>query len=339
MPIMNHKTVQMAHGSGGKMMAELIDKIFLNCFDNPILNKMEDQALLPSGNGELVFTTDSFVVDPLFFPGGNIGDLAVHGTVNDLCMSGAKPAYLSAAFIIEEGFPMEDLHRVASSMKQAADRANVQIVTGDTKVVNTGSCDKLFINTSGIGFLPAGIDISASNVKPGDCLILSGTLADHGMAIMTQRESFRFQSDLLSDSAALNGLVDAMLGVTSDIHAMRDPTRGGLAATLNEFASASGVHIQLDEAAIPVKPHVRAVCEILGIDPLHVANEGKLVAAVPGEKAAKVLKAMKKHPKGKDAAIIGRACSSSDAIVTAQTLLGTERVIDLPAGEILPRIC
>ena len=339
MPKLDHDTVQMAHGSGGKMMSELIDKVFMTCFGNEILEKMEDQARLPSSEGELVFTTDSFVVDPIFFPGGNIGDLAVHGTVNDLCMSGAKPMYLSVAFIIEEGFPIVDLFTIATSMREAADHANVLIVTGDTKVVNSGSCDKVFINTSGIGFLPKNVNISASNVQPGDSIIISGTVADHGMAIMTQRENLSFQSEIESDSAALNGLVDVMLDVTKDIHAMRDPTRGGVAATLNEFAKSSGVHIQMIETALPVRPNVQATCEILGIDPLHVANEGKLIAAVPGGVAEEVLAAMRQHELGLEAAIIGTVVGKSEGIVTVRTLVGAERVIDLPMGEILPRIC
>jgi hydrogenase expression/formation protein HypE len=339
-PKLDHDTVQLAHGSGGKLMGDLIEHVFRAQFNNEILDQMEDQArIVPPPGQDLVFTTDSFVVHPLFFPGGNIGDLAVHGTVNDLCMSGAVPAYLSVGFIIEEGLPIDDLLRIVQSMKNAADAAGVQIVTGDTKVVNKGSCDKVFINTSGIGFLAGDLKISASKLKAGDAIIVSGTLADHGMAIMTQRENLSFQSDVVSDSAALNSLVDVMLKVSSEIHAMRDPTRGGLAATLNEFAVMSGMHIQLDDSAVPVRPNVRACCEILGIDPMHVANEGKLVAAVAPEVAEDMVRAMRAHPLGKDAAVIGTVSDDRKGLVSVKTILGTERVIDLPMGEILPRIC
>jgi len=340
MPKLDHDTIQMAHGSGGRLMGELIEQVFVSNFKNEVLDRMEDQARLSFEPGaDLVYTTDSFVVDPIFFPGGNIGDLAVHGTVNDVCMSGAKPLFLSAAFILEEGFPIHDLMRVVQAMKLAAESAGVRIVTGDTKVVNKGTCDKVFINTSGIGRLEPDLKLSVSNVQPGDVIILSGTVADHGMAIMTQRENLQFQNEILSDSAALNGLVESMLDVTREIHAMRDPTRGGVATTLNEFATASGVHIQLDDDAIPMRPDVKACCEILGVDPLFVANEGKLIAAVPEAVADRVLEAMRRHPKGKDSAIIGRVRGDRSGLVTSRTILGTERVIDIPMGEILPRIC
>jgi len=338
-PIMSHDTVQLAHGAGGRLSAELIKKIFVPRFTNATLEKMEDQAVLPQPGGRVAFTTDTFVVDPIFFPGGDIGDLAINGTVNDVCMSGAKPLYLSVGFILEEGLPFETLHRITLSMEEAAKKAGIQIVTGDTKVVNRGSCDKLFINTSGIGVLDPKIDISAANLRPGDKVIVSGTLADHGMAVMTTREGLSFQSTVRSDTASLNGLVADMLQVSTDIHAMRDPTRGGLATTLNEFAKTSGVGIKLDEAAIPVKPEVQGACEVLGIDPLYVANEGKLVVVVPGEIADDMLASMQANELGKDAAIIGEVTAEHAGMVYLTTGLGGTRIVDMPIGEQLPRIC
>ncbi|MBU0728612.1 MAG: hydrogenase expression/formation protein HypE [Proteobacteria bacterium] len=339
MPIINHQRVQLSHGSGGRMSAELIDKLFLPRFGNPILNRLEDQATLDIGPGRLAFTTDSFVVDPIFFPGGDIGDLAINGTVNDIAVSGAKPLFLSAAFILEEGLPMLDLHRILVSMEIAAKNAGVVIVTGDTKVVNIGSCDKIFINTTGIGMIPEGTMISAASLKPGDAIIVSGTLGDHGMAIMTSRKGLSFQSRILSDTAPLNHLVDAMLAVSKNIHALRDPTRGGVAATLNEWAKASNLGIVIDEEKIPVREEVRAACEILGIDPLYVANEGKLVAAVPEEWAERIISSMKSHPQGKNSAIIGRVVEDHRGMVTIRTALRVERIVDMPLGEQLPRIC
>ncbi len=338
-PILTHDTVQLAHGAGGKLSNEMIEKIFLPRFLNATLEKMEDQAILHNPGGRIAFSTDTFVVDPIFFPGGDIGDLAINGTVNDICMSGAVPKYLSVGFILEEGLPFETLHRIVLSMEKAARTAGVQIVTGDTKVVNRGSCDKLFINTSGFGFVADNVHISASNLKIGDKIILSGTLADHGMAVMTSREGLSFQSVVSSDTAGLNHLVAEMLKVTPNIHAMRDPTRGGLATTLNEFAESSKVGIQLYGNNIPVKDNVRGACEILGIDPLYVANEGKLVAIVAPDIAEEMLRAMKNNTLGKDAVIIGEVTDRHPGIVALRTSLGANRIVDMPVGEQLPRIC
>ncbi|MEA3288441.1 MAG: hydrogenase expression/formation protein HypE [Candidatus Marinimicrobia bacterium] len=338
-PILTHDTVQMAHGAGGKLSSEMIEKIFLPRFTNTTLEKMEDQAILDNPGGRIAFSTDTFVVDPIFFPGGDIGDLAVNGTVNDVAMSGAQPKFLSVGFILEEGLSFEILHRIVLSMEKAAGLAGVQIVAGDTKVVNRGSCDKLFINTTGIGFVSDDVHISASKLRPGDKILLSGTLADHGMAVMTSREGLSFQSTVKSDTAGLNHLVNDMLAVSKDIHAMRDPTRGGLATSLNEFAVSSQVGIQLYNDSIPVKDNVRGACEILGIDPLYVANEGKLIAVVPPEIADKMLSAMQANPLGRDAVIIGEVIDKHPGIVALRTGLGANRIVDMPVGEQLPRIC
>lgn len=339
LPITDYDTVQLAHGSGGRMMGELIDKMIIDTFKNDVLIKMEDQATLPINTSNVVFTTDSFVVDPIFFPGGNIGELAVNGTVNDLCMNGAIPKYISVAFILEEGLPLEDLHKIILSIKAAADKAGVQIVTGDTKVVNKGQCDKIFINTAGIGELQDALKISAANLQTGDKIIVSGTIADHGMAIMTSREGLSFESTIESDTAALNELVKIITDISTNIHAMRDPTRGGVAATLNEFAKQSQLGIKLFADKLPIKENVRGACEILGIDPLFVANEGKLISVVGKEDAENVLREMKKHPLGKDAEIIGEVVSDHAGIVVKETILGVEQIVDLPLGEQLPRIC
>ena len=339
LPIMEDETIQLAHGSGGRLSAELVSRFFLPRFGNETLNRLEDQAVVDFPRGRLALTTDSFVVDPLFFPGGDIGDLAINGTVNDVCMGGATPLYLAAAFIIEEGLPMATLHRILLSMEKAAKSAGVQIVTGDTKVVNRGCCDKLFITTTGVGRVPEGVNISAANLQTGDRIILSGTIADHGMAILTSREGLSFASRVQSDTAALNGLVARMLQASPAIHAMRDPTRGGLATTLNEFATASGVGIVLKEATIPVRPEVRGACEVLGIDPMYVANEGKLVAVVPGEAADTVVAAMRSHPLGREATIIGEVVAENRGMVVMGNALGAQRIVDMPVGEQLPRIC
>ncbi|MBU4230609.1 MAG: hydrogenase expression/formation protein HypE [Proteobacteria bacterium] len=336
---MEYETIQLAHGSGGRLSAELVSRFFLPRFGNETLNRLEDQAVVDFPQGRLALTTDSFVVDPLFFPGGDIGDLAINGTVNDVCMSGATPRYLAAAFIIEEGLPMATLHRILLSMEKAAKSAGVQIVTGDTKVVNRGCCDKLFITTTGVGLVPAGVNISAANLKAGDKVILSGTIADHGMAILTSREGLSFASRVQSDTAALNGLVARMLQASPAIHAMRDPTRGGIATTLNEFTAASRVGIVLEEAAIPVRPEVRGACEVLGIDPMYVANEGKLVAVVPAEVADQMVAAMRSHPLGREAAIIGEVAAENRGMVVMRNALGAQRIVDMPVGEQLPRIC
>jgi hydrogenase expression/formation protein HypE len=338
-PITNHTTVQMAHGAGGRLSAELTEKFFLPRFKNDTLNNLEDQAILSVKAGRLAFSTDSFVVDPIFFPGGNIGDLAINGTVNDVAMSGAVPRYISVGFILEEGLELEMLHRVLLSMEEAAKNAGVTVVTGDTKVVEKGHCDKLFINTSGIGTIPDGINMSCKNLKPGDKILLSGTLADHGMAIMSTRKGLSFQSQLKSDTAALNGLVEAMLKITPEIHALRDPTRGGLATTLNELAKSSTVGITIHEEVIPVRPEVQGACEVLGIDPMYVANEGKCVAVVPAGQAQSVLEAMQGHPCGADACLIGEVTDKNPGMVVMKTMLGATRIIDMPLGEQLPRIC
>ncbi|WP_456408480.1 hydrogenase expression/formation protein HypE [Caldithrix abyssi] len=339
LPKTDYQTIQMAHGAGGRLSADLIDKVFLPVFGNPMLNDLEDQARLQFNGQRLAFTTDSFVVSPIFFPGGNIGELAVNGTVNDLCMSGAIPKVLSVGFILEEGLPISDLHEILVAMRRALDKAGVQIVTGDTKVVNKGSCDKIFINTSGVGVIPDGVNISAKNIRPGDKIILSGTIADHGMAILSVREGLSFESTIESDTASLNRLVEAMLKVSKQIRAMRDPTRGGLATTLNELARSSGVGFKLEEQQIPIKQDVRSACEILGIDPLYVANEGKLVAVVPDEVAESMLEAMHRVPEGKDAVIIGQAVEEHAGRVVMKNIYGVERIIDMPVGEQLPRIC
>ena len=339
LPILDYDTIQLAHGAGGKLSADLIDKIFLPCFGNETLDKLEDQATLANPNGRLAFTTDSFVVSPLFFSGGNIGELAINGTINDICMSGAVPKYLSCGFILEEGLSIEDLHKIVISMKQAADKSGVQIVTGDTKVVDHGSCDKLFINTSGIGIIPDSINLGIPKIEIGDKIILSGTIADHGMAVMTTREGLSFQTQITSDTAALNGLVRDMLNVSTEVHAMRDPTRGGVATTLNEMAKSSKKGIQIYEDRIPVRDDVRGACEILGIDPLYVANEGKLIAFVKSDIADIILKAMQNNEFGKEASIIGEVVADHIGKVAMKTPLDINRIIDMPIGEQLPRIC
>lgn len=336
--------ITLAHGSGGKAMRDLIDDIFVKNFDNPTLSQLEDQAsfdlasLMKQGD-RLAFTTDSYVVDPLFFPGGDIGELAINGTVNDLAMSGAKPLYLSCSVILEEGLAVETLRRVAESMRTSAKKAGVQIVTGDTKVVHRGAADKLFINTSGIGVIPIGVNISAHNIQPGDAVIINGELGNHGTAILIARGELALESDIESDCQPLNGLVETILNVCPDIHAMRDATRGGLATVLNEFALSSGVGIRLDEQSIPVREEVNGVCEILGLDPLYLANEGKFVVVVGRENADTVLSAMKSHPAGKDACIIGEVISSPPGVVLLKTVFGTERIVDMLVGDQLPRIC
>ncbi|MFQ6113317.1 MAG: hydrogenase expression/formation protein HypE [bacterium] len=340
LPISAHETVQLSHGSGGKTMNNLISKLFLWAFDNPYLNKLDDQAVFELNGQRLAFSTDSFVVDPIFFPGGDIGELAVNGTVNDICMSGARPLFLSAGFIIEEGFSLEELKKIVESMKAAAERAGVAVVTGDTKVVNKGKGDKVFINTAGIGLIDFDFEISANNLQPGDLLLLSGSIADHGMAILSRREGLSFESSIESDTTALNGLVEVILKAGgSSVHAMRDPTRGGLAATLNELAAASQVGIRIKENNLPIKAPVAGACEILGLDPLYVANEGKLVAAVARDKAETVLKAMLANPLGREAVIIGDVVSDKPGLVTMQTRIGGWRIVDMLVGEQLPRIC
>ena len=342
-PILEHKQIVLGHGSGGKLTADLIDKIFLPAFRNPVLDKLDDQAVVTINGARLAFTTDSFVVTPIFFPGGDIGRLAVHGTVNDLAMSGAQPLYLSAAFILEEGLPVDDLRRIVESMRSAAAEAGVQFVTGDTKVVDRGKGDQIFINTTGIGLVPSGINISADRARPGDVILLSGYIGDHGMAIMSRREGLEFEGAIESDCASLNGLVAAMLATPSSpadfIHCLRDPTRGGAATTLNEIAKRANVGMLLREIALPVRESVRGACEVLGLDPLYVANEGKLLAIVEPAMADAVLQQMRAHPLGRDAAIIGEVVADHPGMVLMKTEIGGTRVLDVMFGEQLPRIC
>jgi hydrogenase expression/formation protein HypE len=338
-PLPAKDTVLLGHGSGGKLSAELVRDLFLPAFDNPALSRLDDQAIVNVNGTRIAITTDSFVVKPLFFPGGDIGSLAVHGTVNDLAMGGALPLYLSAAFILEEGLPMATLRRVVTSLRRAATAAGVQVVTGDTKVVEKGSGDGLFINTTGIGIVADGIELSANGAKPGDKVLLSGPIGDHGIAILAQREGLEFETTIESDSAALHTLVANMLAATRELRCMRDPTRGGLSSTLNEIAEQSRVGIELQESAIPIREEVRGACELLGLDPLYVANEGKLVAIVAAQAADALLAAMRGHPLGRDAQIIGTVTSVNPGLVTMRTPLGTSRIVDMLAGDQLPRIC
>ena len=330
--------ILLAHGSGGKLAHELVEKSFLKALANPFLAKLDDSAVMDF-SGRLAFTTDSYVVSPIFFPGGDIGKLAVCGTVNDLAMSGAKPLYLSLAFIIEEGLPQDELNKIVDSVRKTAQEAEVEIVTGDTKVVNRGSADKLFINTAGIGIIPDGVDISGSRAKPGDKVILSGTIGDHGIAVLSQREGLSFSTQLESDCAPLGSLVAEMLGASPDIHCLRDPTRGGLATTLNELAKQSKVSIRIEEEKIPVREEVLAACEMLGFDPLYVANEGKLVAIVLAKDVDKILKAMRENHYGTGAAIIGEVKAEHPGRVLMKTCLGASRIVDMLVGDLLPRIC
>jgi hydrogenase expression/formation protein HypE len=333
-----NNTILLAHGSGGKLSHELVEKRFLPFLTNPILNKLDDSAIF-AASGRLAFTTDSYVVNPIFFPGGDIGKLAVCGTVNDLSMSGAKPLYLSLSAIMEEGLPLKKLDCIVQSIKAVTEEAEVNIITGDTKVVNRGQADKLFINTSGIGIIPEGVDISGANAQVGDKVILSGTIGDHGIAVMSQREGLRFSVPVKSDCAPLNKLVAQMLEASLNIHCLRDPTRGGLATTLNEFAQQSKVGIVIEEDEIPIKEGVKAACELLGFDPIYAANEGKLVAIVEPGDADKVLARMKQNNYGKDAAIIGEVTNVHPSRVIMKTKLGSSRVVDMLSGELLPRIC
>ncbi len=331
-------TILLAHGSGGKLSHELVEKKFLPFLANPALNKLDDSAVFEV-SGRLAFTTDGYVVNPIFFPGGDIGKLAVCGTVNDLAMNGAKPLYLSLSAIIEEGLLLRELERVVQSIEKAAEEAKVTIIAGDTKVVNRGQADKLFITTSGVGIVPPGVDISGANARAGDKILLSGTIGDHGIAIMSRREGLKFSMTLKSDCAPLNKLVAQMLEVSPRIHCLRDPTRGGLATTLNELAGQSNMGIVIEEAKIPVKEEVKAACELLGLDPIYVANEGKLVAIVDRADADKILVRMKKNRYGRDAAVIGEVTSKHPGKVVMKTRLGPSRIVDMLSGELLPRIC
>ena len=334
------KEILMAHGSGGRDMHQLVEGLIVPQLYNPLLAALEDQALLEIQGVRLAFTTDSFVVDPLFFPGGDIGQLAVNGTVNDLAMGGARPLYLSLALILEEGFPLADLDRVLQSVRAAADASGVQIVTGDTKVVHRNCADKLFVNTSGVGLVSEGVRITAAGAQPGDRVLLSGTLADHGMAVLSCREGFAFSSPILSDTAGLWPLVQAMLeAAPGAVHVLRDPTRGGLATTLNEIAARSRVGIRLQETAIPVQVPVQSACELLGLDPLYVANEGKLVAIVAPDAADALLAALRRQPLGREASMVGTVVAGPQGQVILETAVGGSRIVDMLSGDPLPRIC
>ncbi len=333
------KKIILGHGSGGKLSAELIEQMFLPAFTNEFLSPLGDQAVMNINGTRVAFTTDSYVVNPIFFPGGSIGDVAVNGTVNDLAVGGARPLYISAGMILEEGMPYEELERVVNDMKNACTRAGVLLVTGDTKVVEKGKGDKIFINTSGIGIIENGVEISYQRVQAGDKLIVNGPIGEHGIAIMSIREGLEFETEITSDTAPLNSLVQDMLQVSKNIHWMRDPTRGGLSSSLNELAKASNKGIVLHESEIPVPESVKAACEILGLDPLYVANEGKLLAVVPSGEANGIVDAMHKNPLGKDAKIIGEVVDEHHGYVLLKTSIGGKRVVDMLAGEQLPRIC
>jgi hydrogenase expression/formation protein HypE len=334
-----NKNILLGHGSGGKLMHELIEELFQPALLSSNGKVLNDAAVVQAGGARLAMTTDSFVVDPIFFPGGDIGAMAVFGTVNDLAVSGARPLFLSAAFILEEGLPIEDLARIVASMHCACTEAGVQLVTGDTKVVNRGKGDKVFINTTGIGVVERPIEISADRARPGDKILLNGTIAAHGVAIMLARDELEFARPILSDSAPLNGLVDDMLQVSLQIHCMRDLTRGGLSSALNEIAASSSVGVRIYEDCIPIQDEVKGACEILGLDPLHVANEGKLIAIVSAEDAEKVLVSMRQNSRGQESAIIGEVVADQPGRVFMKTTIGGFRIVDMLAGEQLPRIC
>ena len=339
LPLSGSDRILLGHGSGGTMTAELLARCFLPAFRNEFLDKRDDQAVIDLGKARVAFTTDSYVVTPLFFPGGDIGDLAVNGTVNDLAMAGAQALYLSAAFILEEGFPLVDLERIVASMHKAAESAGVLLVTGDTKVVERGKADGCFVTTSGLGLVTHDRSISADRARPGDVVILSGSIAEHGMAIMAARADLELETPVTSDTAALHRLVIDMLGTGADIHCLRDPTRGGVATALNEIAQQSGVGVVLDEAAITVREPVRGVCELLGLDPLYVANEGKLLAVVSRADAERVVTAMHGHPEGREARVVGEVVADSSRLVVLRTTVGGRRIVDMLQGEQLPRIC
>lgn len=339
LPILHHDAIVLGHGSGGKLTHQLIERLILPAFGNELLDPLHDGAVLPINGESVAFSTDSFVVSPIFFPGGDIGKLAVHGTVNDLAMCGAKPLYLSVALILEEGLPIADLQRVIASMREAAEEAGVLLVTGDTKVVDRGKGDQIFINTAGLGLIREGVAIHPKRARPGDKIIVSGEIAVHGIAIMSVRDGLEFETEIRSDTAPLNGLVETILKVCPDVHVLRDPTRGGLTSSLNEIAQQANVGILLDEAAIPISEEVKGACEILGLDPLHVANEGKLLAIVAADEASAVLAAMRGHRYGRAAAIIGEVVATHPGMVTMKTRIGGSRVVDMLAGDQLPRIC
>jgi hydrogenase expression/formation protein HypE len=339
LPITNYKQIVLAHGSGGKLSHQLIDKMILPQFRNELLEPLHDGAVFSLNGERVAFSTDSFVVSPIFFPGGDIGKLAVHGTVNDLAMCGARPVYLSAGFILEEGLPMEDFWRVVRSMHAAADGAGVQLVTGDTKVVDRGKADKIFINTSGIGAVPNEVNIHPARATAGDKIIISGPIAVHGIAIMSVREGLEFETEVASDTAPLHELVAAMVAAKIDIHVLRDPTRGGVTSALTEIAQTAKVGMLLNESSIPISEEVKGACEILGLDPLYVANEGKLLAIVATEDADRVLQVLRSHSLGRDAAVIGEVVNEHAGLVMMRTRVGGTRVVDMLSGEQLPRIC
>ncbi len=338
-PKFDHEKILLGHGSGGVLMHQLIENVFKKEFQNPLLGQNHDSTVVDISGSKLAVTTDSYVIHPLFFPGGDIGSLAVHGTVNDLAMSGAKPLYMSVAFILEEGFPIEDLKRIAESMRKAAEESGIQIIAGDTKVVDRGKGDGVFMNTTGIGIVEHALKISPRSVQPGDVIILSGDIGRHGSAIMAQREGLQFESTIESDSASLSDMVLPLFDQGVDVHCLRDLTRGGLATALNEIAQDSGFHITIEESAIRVDDQVRGACEILGLDPLYVANEGRCIVFVPAEQAEETLSILKKNPQGAQASMIGRVSETQDGRVTLKSTLGTVRIIDMLSGEQLPRIC
>ena len=340
LPLADYPTIVMGHGGGGKLGNELVEHLFLPAFRNPALENLGDAAVFEAGSARLALSTDSFVVQPLFFPGGSIGELAVNGTVNDLAVSGADPRYLSASFILEEGFPLAQLAAIVDAMAKAAATAGVQIVTGDTKVVERGHGDGCYITTAGVGVLRAGVHVGPNRTEPGDAVIVSGTIGDHGMAIMSVRESLEFESQIRSDCAALNGMIsEVLIAAGFGVHAMRDPTRGGLASTLNEIAHASNVGVAIDEASLPVRAEVQSACELLGLDPVYVANEGKAVFFVAPEAAEVVLSVLRAHPLGRNAALIGQITAEHKHMLVARTVMGANRVIPTMIGEQLPRIC
>lgn len=338
-PYTDYDQVMLAHGGGGKISQQIIQKLFFTHFGNEYLNLAHDGAMLPISASRIAFSTDSYVVQPIFFAGGNIGELAINGTVNDLACCGAKPLFISVGFILEEGLPVKDLEQIVQSMSISARKAGVKIVTGDTKVVEKGSCDKIFINTSGIGLISENVDISPKNCRPGDVIIINGKIAEHGMAILSARKGLQFETNIKSDTAALNHMIEAILASCCDIHVLRDPTRGGLASSLNEIAQSSGVGLTIEEDLIPVSEEVRGACELFGFDPLYVANEGKIMIIAPEKEAGKIMQIMKQFDCGKDAALIGYASEHHPGRVRLKTSIGSHRVVDMISGEQLPRIC
>jgi hydrogenase expression/formation protein HypE len=338
-PLRDYPNVVLGHGGGGKLSAELVQHLFLPAFKNTTLDALGDAAVFNVYGHRLAFSTDSYVVRPLFFPGGSIGELAVNGTINDIAMMGAKPLYLSVGFILEEGLELAVLHEIVQRMARAAETAGVMLVTGDTKVVEAGHGDGIYINTSGIGLVHEAVNIAPQNAREGDIVLLSGTIGNHGMAVLSKREGLAFETEICSDSAALNGLLETMLAVTSEIHVLRDPTRGGVASSLNEIAQAAQIGICIEETRLPIDDAVRSACEMLGMDALYIANEGKLLAIVPEKQADKLLDAMRQHPLGRDAVAIGRVLNEHAGLLVAKTALGATRLVDMQVGEQLPRIC